>query len=69
MEVRKADDIAGGGFGSSSLPGMIHFGYAAFITRWRSPSSMSHDVIFSVKLERPHESIEMGEKTLQQQRQ
>jgi hypothetical protein len=36
----------------------------AFVTGWRSPSSMSRNMIFSVKMEWPHRSIEMGEKAL-----
>jgi hypothetical protein len=53
----------------SSLPGTIHSGYVTFITRRRSPSSMSHNAIFSVKLERPHGSIETTRKALRRQRQ
>jgi hypothetical protein len=65
MEVCEADDVVGGGFGSSPLPGIIHSGCTAFITRQRSPTSTSHDVILSEKLEHPHGSIEKGEKALQ----
>jgi hypothetical protein len=64
MEVRKADDIADKGFSSSSLPGMIHSSYVMFVIRRRSPSSTSHNAIFSVKMERPHGSIEKGKKAL-----
>jgi hypothetical protein len=64
MEVRKADDVASGGFGSSSLLGAIHSSCATFVTRQRSPSSMSYNAIFLVKLERPHGSIEKGKKAL-----
>jgi hypothetical protein len=62
MEVHEADDVACGGFGSSSLLGMIHSGSTAFITERRSPSSTSRDAILSVKLERPHGSMERGKK-------
>jgi hypothetical protein len=64
MEVCKADDIASGGFGSSSLSGTIYFGRAAFVTGRRSPSSTSHDAILSVKLDQPHGSMEKGKKAL-----
>jgi hypothetical protein len=37
---------------------MIHFGCTAFITGRRSLFSMSHDMFLSVKVERPHGSIE-----------
>jgi hypothetical protein len=64
IEVRKADDVAGGGFGSSSLLGIIHSGYVAFITGQRSQSLTSRDAILLVKLERPHGSIKRSEKAL-----
>jgi hypothetical protein len=41
---------------------MIHSGCAAFVTGQRSLSSTSHDTILSVKLERPHGSIERARK-------
>jgi hypothetical protein len=64
MEVHEANDVAGreGGFGSSSLLGMIHSSCAVFITGRRSPSSMSCDAILLVKLEHPHGSIEKARK-------
>jgi hypothetical protein len=46
MEVCEANDVTGGGFGSSSLLGTIHSGCVAFVTRRRSPSSMSRNAIF-----------------------
>jgi hypothetical protein len=61
MEVCEADDVAGRGFGSSSLLGTIHSNCTAFITGWRNPCS-------SVKLQQPHRSIERGDKALEQQR-
>jgi hypothetical protein len=64
VEVCEADDVTGGGFDLSSLLGTIHSGHMASITGWRSPSSMSHDAIFSLKLEWPHGSIEVAERTL-----
>jgi hypothetical protein len=41
---------------------MIHSSYVAFVIGQRSPSLTSRNVIFSVKLERPHGSIEMVRK-------
>jgi hypothetical protein len=36
----------------------------AFISGWRSPSSTSHNVTLSVKLEHPHRSIKRSKKAL-----
>jgi hypothetical protein len=62
VEVCDANDIADEGFNSSSLPGMVHSACVAFVTRQRSPSSMSHDAFLSVKVERPHGSVEGARK-------
>jgi hypothetical protein len=62
VEVHKANDIAGRGFSSSSLPGMFHSVCAVFVIGWRSPSSMSHDAFLSVKLDHPHGSIKRARK-------
>jgi hypothetical protein len=66
MEVCEANDIASGegGFGLYLLLGTIHSGYATFVIGQRSPSSMSRNVILSVKLEQPHGSIERCRSTL-----
>jgi hypothetical protein len=57
VKVREDNDVACGGFDLSSLLGTIHSGCVALITGQRSPSSTSHDMILSKKLERPHGSI------------
>jgi hypothetical protein len=64
MEVCEADDVAGGRVQLVFIAGTIHFSYVAFVTGRKSPSSTSRNMIFSMKLERPHGSIEMGEKAL-----
>jgi hypothetical protein len=67
--VHEADDVAGRGgrlvFDAGNDPLQLR----NIHHRMEDPSLMSHKAIFSVKLERPHGSIEMGEKALRQQRQ
>jgi hypothetical protein len=65
--VREADDVASRGvwlvFDAGNDPLQLH----SICHQMEDPSLTSHKAIFSVKLERPHGSIEMGEKALRQQ--